>query len=47
MSYCYVAVVVINSWKCVLEHVYIGELGEFRQSLFPHRTEFGVANIHD
>ena len=28
MSYYYLALVVLNSWKCVLEHVYIGELGD-------------------
>ena len=27
MSYCYV-VVELNSWKCVLQQVYIGELGD-------------------
>ena len=36
MNYYYVAVVVLNSWKCVLEHVYIGELGDIQAKFVPY-----------
>ena len=35
MNYYYVAVVVLNSWKCVLEHVYIGEFGDIQAKFVP------------
>ena len=48
MNYYYVAVVVLNSWKCVLEHVYIGELGDIQAMFVPSQNWTRVLLfIHD